>query len=92
MAQSQEVYREWKDWFSIIVFFIYISFSNDNIELYLGDLEYLIGSRDGSGMGFFGDGDFSFRARSKNPRGFEIPGMGIGDFGDGDRSKKPPLH
>ena len=27
-----------------------------------------------------GDGDFSFWARSKNPRGFEISGMGIGDL------------
>ena len=26
-------------------------------------------------------GDFSFRAISKNPREFEIPGMGIGDSG-----------
>ena len=55
-------------------------------------LSWLVISRGGFGMGFFGDsqslipipgiadGDFSFRARSKNPRRFEIPGMGIGDW------------
>ena len=48
----------------------------------------IITSRGGFGMGFLADahplgivdGDFSFKVGSKNPRGFEIPGMGIGNL------------